>query len=359
MQEMNQAYPKEYFQEALREYSCILRDAWDGVMVLDSRGVIKYLNPNGQKLLGVQGNVIGKKYALILFGDEFKIKENKDFHQFLLDAVSSREENRKKNIIYTRMDGSRLDFYMATSFLLDEKNSMQERVVIRFSDVTELMRQQKKYKEAANIFAAALIFLCIWIFTYILWEGLKRPVSDKVMELLAPAGSIAMFWYIRRKTDFSFEDMGLGAGRLKEVMHAGSIITLIGLFLVTDVKLVIMIFSPGYFDKDVPFWNWGIMDWSYWVYPVTVVLQEFWVQGVIHGSLRRILTGKNSEWMAIIASSLCFGILYIHKGLVYMVVLAVLFMVPGMLYSRQGTIWGACIPHFALGLALGLLGISF
>ena len=64
------------------------------------------------------------------------------------------------------------------------------------------------------------------------------------------------------------------------------------------------------------------------------------------------------EAAAIVVSSLVFGALHLFLGLIYMLGAVVLLGGMGVLYRRQNTIWGLCIPHYVLGMALTFLGFA-
>ena len=85
------------------------------------------------------------------------------------------------------------------------------------------------------------------------------------------------------------------------------------------------------------------------IYPLTVILQEFLARGVMQENLRRIFTGKHAGALSIIVSALVFGVLHIAYGLPYMLGAALLLGVLGILYHKQGNIWGLCIIHYVLG----------
>ena len=55
-------------------------------------------------------------------------------------------------------------------------------------------------------------------------------------------------------------------------------------------------------------------------------------------------------------SSLLFGALHIHRGFIYMLAATVLLGIFGVLYRKQNSIWGLCIPHFVLGEIIWFLG---
>ena len=64
------------------------------------------------------------------------------------------------------------------------------------------------------------------------------------------------------------------------------------------------------------------------------------------------------ELAAIVVTSLAFGALHLFLGLIYMLGAIILLGGLGVLYRRQNTIWGLCIPHYVLGMALVFLGFA-
>lgn len=332
----------------------ILRDVSDGVMVLDTQGTITFLNPNGMKILGLSDNSLGKKYILLM--KENNQKENDDFHQFLLNAVYDKKHTHKGDAIYVKPDGSRINLHMSTSFLYDNEGDVKEGVVIQFSDVTEIVSLQKKQKESSFIFAATIACVCLWIFFYVLWEFLGRPISNHWMTQLVQLNGVALFLFVLYNTSFTLRDMGFGTKNMKKILITDAAIAVVGFVLLVGAKFIVMKFVPGFFDEGTPFWNWGAMGVSEWLYPLTVLLQEFLTRGAMHENLRRIFMGKHRESLSIIVSSLIFGVLHIHMGLIYMLGAAILLGGLGMLYCKQNTIWGLCIPHYVLGISLVFMG---
>lgn len=323
-------------------------------MVLDTQGTITFLNPNGMKILGLSDNSLGKKYILLM--KENNQKENDDFHQFLLNAVYDKKHTHKGDAIYVKPDGSRINLHMSTSFLYDNEGDVKEGVVIQFSDVTEIVSLQKKQKESSFIFAATIACVCLWIFFYVLWEFLGRPISNHWMTQLVQLNGVALFLFVLYNTSFTLRDMGFGTKNMKKILITDSAIAVVGFVLLVGAKFIVMEFVPGFFDEGTPFWNWGAMGVSEWLYPLTVLLQEFLTRGAMHENLRRIFMGKHRESLSIIVSSLIFGVLHIHMGLIYMLGAAILLGGLGMLYCKQNTIWGLCIPHYVLGISLVFMG---
>ena len=114
-------------------------------------------------------------------------------------------------------------------------------------------------------------------------------------------------------------------------------------------KAVLLKVAPGYFPQGAPFWDWSAGSVADIFYPLTVILQEFLARGVMQESLRRIFTGKRAEFLAILVSALVFGVLHIAYGFPFMMAASLLLGVMGVLYRKQGNIWGLCIIHYVLG----------
>jgi len=100
------------------------------------------------------------------------------------------------------------------------------------------------------------------------------------------------------------------------------------------------------------FSNWGI---EQTLYPITVVAQELLTRGAAQSSLTIALPDKTPAIIPIIISSLFFGALHIHKGLIYMIGAMILLCFFGLLYNKQKTIWGLCISHYILGLSIAIM----
>ena len=83
----------------------IFRDMNDGVLALDQKGCIIYMNPQSRDLLQLTENALGKTYAEVFFG-EHQGKENDAFHQMVLDAVYGKE----KKPSYILKDGDKVEF---------------------------------------------------------------------------------------------------------------------------------------------------------------------------------------------------------------------------------------------------------
>ena len=331
----------------------ITRDISDGLIVLDMHGSIAFVNPAARGLLELPELREEAGYAAVM-QEDFR-SSNDDFFQFLLNAVYERDKTHVGTIRFTTRGGNVKWFRMTTSFLFGEDGKEKEGVVVQFADETEVHALTQKAKDSAAVFVIMMAAICLWTFLYQLWMMLGMPVSSSAMTLVVEIFGFGVFFLLWKRTSITLCDMGLSARGAGRYILIDTVFTVGAFLLMVAAKLVLLRVNPGMFAKKQLF-NFAILnDWSYFIYPITVVVQEFLTRGVIHESIKRIMPGKHADFWAIFASSLFFGALHIHKGLVYMLGAVALLSIFGVIYRKQKTIWGLCIPHFVLGVTLGLL----
>ena len=170
----------------------ILRDMNEGVLVLDTRGVILYLNEKGRELLGKAENPEGEKYSLALMAGQAD-EVNDAFHQFVLDAVYDKESAHRGEAAYKAAGRDTRHFSLTSSFLFGEEPGERAGVVVVFSDITELVRVNRQRKEASTVFAVLMICVCVYLFLWSLLRYLNIEPPGWVMNLLIEAISVLMF----------------------------------------------------------------------------------------------------------------------------------------------------------------------
>lgn len=326
----------------------ILRDMNDGVLVLDSQGEILYLNKRGRKLLGETKDPTGAKYAAAIFAKDTDGK-NDAFHQFILDAVYDKEHVHSGEVSYTAPDGKIRSLSLKSSFLFNEDGTKRIGIVMVFSDVTEIARLNRQRRESSIVFSVLMICICVYLFLWSLLRYLEIEPPGWVMSRMIEAISIIMFIIILKTTSFSIRDIGLRVTNPKATFLPDILITIGGTILLVGGKFLLLRIAPGYFPEGAPFWDWSVGSFASVIYPFTVILQEFLARGVMQENLRRIFAGKHADFMSILVSSLVFGVLHIAYGLPFMFAAALLLGVLGILYHKQGNIWGLCIIHYVLG----------
>ncbi len=345
---VQQTIDAEEMQEALD--TRVLRDFDEGIITIDRLGVIRYINPAASMILGLAGNAVGKRYR-----DVFS-KENQALLTFLVKSTAEKNTSQRGDILFRRDDGSSVRLNASCICLQDDEAPEERSFALHFEDITEIDELRRKRRESSAVFIGTMTAVSIWIYVVALWQQTGQKASQELMTQFIHAISLVMFFYIRHYTHFTFEEMGFRIKGISKAVKTDCLLTAVFAAILFGTKLILQRVSPGFFAEGAPFWDWSRLNWSDYTYPFTVVLQEFLSRGVIHENLRRIFVGKHSEAAAIIVSSLLFGALHIHRGFIYMIAATALLAIFGILYRRQNSIWGLCIPHFVLGEIIWFLG---
>lgn len=331
----------------------ITRDITDGLIVLDTEGTVVYVNPSAKSILKSPGLKTGQKYAAFMAFDD--TGENDEFHQYILDSVYDKNREHEGYIHYTRPDKSRRILRVISSYAYNDDMSETLGVILQFSDVTELEVARRKYDDTAKVFVLLLGMLSLWNFAVGVYEMFDRPFPGFVMtifiEIMGALGAV----YMLKHTSITVPELGLsfkGAG--KHILVDGFFTALVLIAMIV-AKIIIRKTMPQVISPDSPmfyFSAWGV---SETMYPLTVVVQEFLTRGAVQGSIQRIMPGKYCVPISIILSSLFFAALHIYLGMAFMVGSFLLLSVFGIIYEKQKTIWGLCIPHYFLGLSLKII----
>ena len=324
----------------------ITRDISDGLIMIDLSGNVVYVNPSAEELLDDPD--LKEGFDVSNYLDQVGSCPNEEFYRYVLDSVRDKEVTHSGTVTYVCSDGSERYFQVKSSFVFSEDGTEQYGVILQFTDVTESRSTQIKYRDAVTVLVAMIVVLSAWCIVYSLWDYLGHPVSKSAMTVIIEALGAAGTLLLLRSTSLTVHDLGLGKGTdLKK--------SLINDSTTTAVILLVMIAAKHFLMPDEPLFYWSRWSVSCTMYPLTVIVQELLTRGVAQSCLILALPDGTPEIIPIVISSLFFGALHLHKGLMFMVGAVLLLSVFGFIYNRQKTIWGLCIPHYVLGLSLTII----
>lgn len=331
----------------------ITRDISDGLILIDSTGTIRFVNQSAYHLLEWKTISEGAKYFSLMELDS--TGENDMFHQFLLDSIYDKYHTHSGTVRYICPSGLERYFNITTSVARENDQSQVFGIILQFSDITDLHKEQIKHDDSIKILVALITMLSIWNFVYIVWMLTGQPISSSAMTIIIEVIGVIGAVFILKYTSITVADLGLGITNLKSSIIFNSILTVSMLVLMIAAKLIIIKFFPNIYGSGAKLFIWDKWSISDSLYFVTVIVQEFLTRGVVQGSLESILPDNYPSAFAIIVSSLFFGAIHLHKGLGFMLGAVALLSIFGFIYKKHGTIWGLCIPHYVLGLALEVI----
>lgn len=219
------------------------------------------------------------------------------------------------------------------------------------------LEEIKEYKKKCiTFFVGIILIICIWIFVYAIWEATGKKISHRVLTKVLEVGAlISGICYVRMQK-LKCEEIGLSKKNIGSVIVKNIIFSIIAIGIMVLIKAVLINSGFDIFDKDKPFWNWNVMSWARWIYPITVLVEEFIINGIGQESLDRIFEGGNNAYGTILILAIYFGAAHIHKGVGYMIGASVMCLILCIAYRKQKTIWGISITHYLLGMAAKFLG---
>lgn len=332
-----------------------IKDISDGIIVLDSAGTIIEANPSAIRLLGLAENFVGKKYIDIISSNATSM--NDEFHQVVIDSVREYPSTCRKKVSYHNADGTEILLQLTSS--LYEEDGKVAGLIITFTDITETTSLMKLRERSSYIFMMILIFFSGWILLYAAWEYAGRPIVVEIMSWILIYSCFALSIFTKFYLKLKPEECGLKYRGIRRAVITDCVIAVGGVIFLILLKMLLLRVAPGFtfYCKDNAFFDFAKYRWySYLRYILSVFAQEFISRGIIHEQTRIVITSKHKEMWSIVVSSMIFAAAHVHLGFIYMLGAAALLGVLGVVYRKQGTILGLIIPHYILGLTVGILG---
>lgn len=344
----------------LTDISRVLKDIEEGIIIIDNNGTISNINPKAQHILNIKKDYVGKKYAELIADDKDR---NDDFYQMVVDAVVDKKIIHKKRVKYNT-GRKQNTLYIASSILKDE-NDNQIGAILSFDDVTVEEQLKFKVNTSALMFIILVALLSIWMFACAIFINDKDPISSTLFGRFIMYLPIIFTPVAVNICGFTKDDLGLRTKGIKKYIKIDVLLTIVSVLLMCFIKVLIMKYVPSFTFYTA---NNQFFDFSKYSilgrveYGVCVIAQEYLSRGLVYECVKRIVTTdenkKYADTIAIIVSSLYFAALHIYLGVVYMIGAFVLLSIFGIIYKKQRSIWGLCIPHFVLGMMIEILGFT-
>ncbi|MCL2003941.1 MAG: CPBP family glutamic-type intramembrane protease [Oscillospiraceae bacterium] len=335
-----------------KDIETILRDMSDGVIMVDGKGTIKYLNPSASVILQDETESPERRYAELMADDE----ENNEFHQFVLDAIYDKDKTHSGVVGYTR-GGVTKKLKVTSSFVFSEDKEQRLGVSVVMSDITELARLMEIRRESSIIFTVIMSVLTMFLFLWRVLDGAIPDLSPATFTLMIEGFGLIGMVIILKATS-----LRLGAElRLENPwrqMRPFVIISAAGVLALVLLKAALLRLGVPLFPEDIPFWNWGHWGLRMALYPARSLVQEVLARCMMQNSLRYVFGGKYQSALSILVSSLIFGSMHIMYGINYMVAASLLLCLLGVLYEKTRNLWGVTLVHYTVGVCFVLLGFS-
>lgn len=323
----------------------ILRDMGSGSVVLSANGKFLEANRFAKKILELEDGA--EADFMTRMGDD---ETNGAFYDCIFDAIYDKTMVNQKKVAYAAPSGKKYSLHMTSSFF--ELDGEERGIVITFTDETKEDELILKRNDSMTVLVGAIFIVCLWVFTIALYRFLGDPFPTQYLSRLCEVLSCIMLVIFLKFTSFTVADMGLRSKHLKKDMKEAAIVGASLLLFMILLKLLFIKLGSGYFAGETAFWDYDDRPAYLIEYLFIALFQEFLARCCMQENLHRILDSyKSGKVIAILVSSLIFGVFHLHYGLFYMIGAAVLMGSLGIIYNHQRSIWGTYVVHYIFGIA--------
>ena len=106
-------------------------------------------------------------------------------------------------------------FNITTSVARENDQSQVFGIILQFSDITDLHKEQIKHDDSIKILVALITMLSTWNFVYIVWMLTGQPISSSTMTIIIEVIGVIGAVFILKYTSITVSDLGLGITNLK------------------------------------------------------------------------------------------------------------------------------------------------
>ena len=188
---------------------------------------------------------------------------------------------------------------------------------------------------------------------------LANPALDASMINKVYFAVIAVFFVLLIwKTPMTFSLNALKTGEKKKFRREMLEAAVISLILIAGMivwRLILNGKDPEAAGR--PFFGLYLGIHGRWFYPISAVLQELFIKGLIQENFCSLSPDENRHF-TVAVNGIFFAILHMNYPLYYLIGAGLLCIGTGYLYERDRNIWGSSLIHFVIGFMPRALGLK-
>ena len=328
--------------------SKILKNVYSPVLVLDTKGMIHYINAPASAILEVSNNI---EPGTIHFTTNIDNSYNDKFCEYILNAVYQKNKEHKGAIKFMAPSGKKHTFRISSSYLEN-----QDLIIITLDDLTFENVLLEKVKTSTYVLSIFLFLMGAWVLFCEYWDMTGRKIPQDQLTIIVEIMGILIFIFILKFTHLPLKDLGILTNNNKKDIKNAIIISLICTIVMFAIKIVGRMINPTLFKPERSFFFFDpLVALSY---IKTAGVQEFLARCVVQFNFERIFMSKYKEVVAIVLSGLLFSTLHIYYGFTFMACAALLAMLEGIIYAKQKSLISIWIVHYVFGIVGMSLGLA-
>jgi membrane protease YdiL (CAAX protease family) len=218
----------------------------------------------------------------------------------------------------------------------------------------DLLAKAEKLKTISGFMFSAIVIL-LSVYTIILSQaftyGWFQPSAKSIITFGLLIVMVVLITLFLTNYSYPIQHWGLTwKGSKRSLIESLVYTTPIAVFAIV-LKLILMN-TPSSALYGKPLLSWEFSSLQLLIYTVSSLAQEFICRGFIQTNVEQMLTGRYRSAIAIVTTSVLFGVVHLHYSTPTMVVTILGGIFFGWLYSRHRTLVGITIAHYILGILL-------
>ena len=204
--------------------------------------------------------------------------------------------------------------------------------------------------------AVACQVVAIKIFPHVVGEPLVEPnayILTRMMEgyLLL----LTVIFSCTTELRIHFECFKPGKENLKKDLFWGVVLSVALIVILFIIRLVQNQFFPEIAAR--PYFGLYLGTYMRWFYPISAILQEMFVKGVVEDNITDSCPKYNKHF-TVWVTSLFFFVLHMGYDIPMMFGAAILCAATGYLYEKTKSVYGSTLIHLVIGFVPKMLGVT-
>ncbi|OFX34543.1 MAG: hypothetical protein A2W90_12850 [Bacteroidetes bacterium GWF2_42_66] len=244
------------------------------------------------------------------------------------------------------------------SVKIEAREFSLEQKIEEIKSKNEQLEQAAKLQSMSGFLLSTTVIL-LSFYAILVSQILKTDWINSQIQTAITYGFVAgtgfvIFLYLR-KYRFPLSYWGLTLNGSKRALIESILISIPVAAFVIGLKIY-LINTPGNSFSGQDIFITTTTGVNLFLYLINSFVQEFICRGFVQNNAERMLTGKYKSFIAILTTSMLFGVVHMHLSgtTIFVTIFAGIFF--GLLYLRNKTLVGVTVSHFILGELLFELG---
>lgn len=328
----------------------ILNDMQNGVLAVDGRGTVLYINPKMNSFLELES---AKGETLFSLMERYAEPKNDDFWNCIVDVIFNHSTCKQTKAKYVSPSGREYSFLVTSSYLSSDSGdgSGERGVVLTVSDETERDMLERKKHDSVAVLIGILALVCATVLVSSLYTFTNGAFPHTWIARFTEISGFILMVVFLKYTSLTVRDFGIVSKAPWREVGQSLVVAAVMIAVMAGAKLVMVNMQSPLFPSGQPFFDFSAPPRFYYItYIFVVFMQELLTRCGLQKSLNKILESKHKDLISVLLTTVMFMAVHLQHGLIYMLGAGILNAILATVYNKHNGILGTCIVHYAFGI---------